>query len=117
MLVFNLSRVMTLRGVDRHYTYLVRQGFSPQTASALINNRVKQVKIAHLGRLCRLLQCTPNDLFEWQADADERTGEKHPLHSLRRENSAESLRASLNELPIDKMDQLQQIINDLKNEN
>jgi hypothetical protein len=74
MLVFNLSRVLTLRGVEKPFAFLVKRGFYRTIASNLLNNRTVNIKISHIETLCRALNCTPNDLFELKAAENDALG-------------------------------------------
>ena len=61
-------------------------------------------------RLCELLRCTPNDLFDYNPSKNSYIDESHPLHSLKKEaipvNVPEYfLKASFNEI-----EELQNII-------
>lgn len=45
------------------YTLIYKLGFSPQTISNLKHN--KSITIYTLEKLCRVLQCTPNDVIRF----------------------------------------------------
>ena len=116
MLYFNVRRVLEMRGIERPYAFLVKNGFTSQMATNLSNNRVGHVSPQQLEKLCVLLHCTPNDLFEWQAD--ERTlaaRENHPLNALSREKSAAPISEMVKDLPVEKMQELEAIISEMKN--
>lgn len=116
MLKLNLTRVLTLRGIDQPYAFLVKRGFSRSIASSLVNNRAVNIKISHIETICRALNCTPNDLFEWQADAAEALGENHSLNSLKREKTPARLSRIVSQIPFDKLGQVEDLLNRLKNE-
>ncbi len=116
MLVFNLSRVLTLRGVEKPFAFLVKIGFYRTIASNLLNNRTVNIKIAHIERLCRALNCTPSDLFEWQSRENDVLGENHALNSLKRTKSAQQVSRMLKDLPIDKLERAEELLNQLKAE-
>ena len=115
MLVFNLSRVLALRGVDKPFSYLVKIGFYRTVASNLLNNKTVNIKISHIERLCRALNCTPSDLFEWKPRENETLGESHALNSLKR-NSAQQFSRILKEIPVEKLEKAGELLNQLKNE-
>lgn len=110
MLLFNLTRVLELRGVDKPHAFLTRGGFTRQAASSLINNRATQINIHHLERLCTLLNCAPNDLFEWRADKNSTVAENHSLRTLAREKNAASLRQIITDIPLDKMEKAGELL-------
>ena len=116
MLYFNVKRVLEMRGIERPYAFLVKNGFSSQMATNLTNNRVGHVKPQQMEKLCVLLHCTPNDLFEWQADKNTFAAEgNHPLKTLSREKPAAPISEMVRDLPVEKMNELEAIINEMKN--
>lgn len=116
MLVFNLARILALRGIDTPYAFLVKRGFHRTIAANLANNRAANIKIAHLEKICRMLNCTPNDLFEWKADEHDALGESHSLNSLKRNKPAPRLNRILKDIPVDKLDKVEELLNQLKDE-
>jgi DNA-binding Xre family transcriptional regulator len=116
MLVFNLSRIMALRGIEKPFAFLVKRGFYRTIASNLLNNRANNIKIAHLEALCRALNCTPNDLFEWKAVENDVLNESHSLNSLKRSKPAPLLSQIVKDIPVDKLDRVEELLNQLKNE-
>lgn len=48
------------------YTLIYKMGFSPQTISNLKHNR--SITIYTLEKLCRVLDCTPNDILKFSED-------------------------------------------------
>lgn len=118
MLIFRLSRVMALRGVSVPYSFLKQNGFHRTVARNLSHDRVENIKIAHLEKLCRLLNCTPNDLFEWKSDdnAANALNENHVLQSLKRNQTAQSLRKVMKDIPVDKLERIEEVLNQLKDE-
>lgn len=106
MLIFNPNRVFKLRGIEKPQTLLVKNGFSATTASKLMNNQKKWVSIKHLETLCKLLNCTPDDLFEWKSDRAGNLSENHQLNTLRRSDATRSLKEMFKDLPLDKVEQL-----------
>lgn len=116
MLNFNLKRILEMRGVDKPFSYLVDKGFYRTVASKLVNNKVVNIKVSHIERLCRVLNCTPNDLFEWQPKENDLLGANHPLNTLIREKSAADFVRMYKEIPLDKLDKVEEFIAQLKNE-
>jgi DNA-binding Xre family transcriptional regulator len=109
MLVFNLSRIMALRGVNQRFGFLVNRGFHRTIANNLANDRALNIKLAHMEKLCRLLNCTPNDLFEWKPDQNETLGETHALHALKREKTAPRISPIMKEIPLEKLDRIEDL--------
>lgn len=116
MLIFSLERVMALRGINKPFAFLTKRGFYRTIASNLVNSCFVHIKIAHLETLCRALNCTPNDLFEWKDDGQNTLNENHPLNSLRRTKTAAQIKKIVNEIPIDKLERVEEMLNQMKNE-
>lgn len=116
MLYFNIKRLLDLRGIDKPYAFLVKNGFVSQTATNLVNNRVGHIKPAQMEKLCLLLHCTPNDLFDWQPDKNSRIADNHPLKSLVKEKNAPPISEIVKDVPVEKLAQLEALINSLKSE-
>jgi DNA-binding Xre family transcriptional regulator len=114
MLRYNIKRVLVLRGIERPHSFLMKNGFASQTARNFMTNNVVHIKPAQIERLCVLLHCTPNDLYEWQPNASAPVAENHPLKELKREKPAQSFSQMVKDLPVEKMSELESIINELK---
>jgi DNA-binding Xre family transcriptional regulator len=114
MLYFNIKRLLNLRGIDKHYAFLVKNGFVSQTATNLANNGIGHIKPAQMEKLCVLLNCTPNDLFSWKPDDEQTATENHPLAPLHRDKqSSERLDEMLKSLPVSKIGRLAEMIDEL----
>ncbi len=48
------------------YTLIYKKGFSAATITSLRKN--KSITMYTLGRLCEILECTPNDIVEFLPD-------------------------------------------------
>jgi hypothetical protein len=104
-----------MRGIERPHSFLMKNGFASQTARNLMTNNVVHIKPAQIERLCVLLHCTPNDLYEWRPDANAPAAENHPLKELKRDAPAQSIAQMVKDLPVEKLGELEAIINGLKN--
>ena len=107
MLCYNFDRIFRNRGIDRPYTYLVSNGFSPKFATKVNNNKVVKLHTNELERLCLLLHCTPNDLMLWTPDNDQ--NKNHPLNKLLPYDSVNMIEA-LKQVPLEKMKEIEQLI-------
>ena len=116
MLYFDVKRLLKLRGVQRPYTFLAKNGFVSQTAANLANNRVGHIKAEQIEKLCLLLNCEPSDLFSWKPDGGASVPENHPLKNLYRDKPSERLDEMLRKLPAGKMDKLAEMIEELNKE-
>ena len=105
MLTFNLKRVFALRGITDPIPFMIEAGIIRQTANNLFKQQTSIVKIEHLDVLCRLLNCTPNDFFEWQGGASS-LSESHSLNSLRRTQTAQTIKEMVKDIPLGKVEKL-----------
>lgn len=115
MLIFNVKRIFELRGIEKPYTFLVKHGFANQMATNICNNKIGYVKASQMEKLCLLLHCTPNDLFEWQPNENFTNAENHPLKALTREKPSPHISKLIKDLPVEKMSELEELIKNLKN--
>ena len=116
MLRFNPRRVFRLRGINNDLTFMMKNGFIRSTASNLLNGHTRFVKDEHLEKLCLLLHCTPNDLFDWTPGNDTLTAEDHPLQTLKRGDAPKNITDIVKHLPLDKLDKVEALLQQLKNE-
>ncbi|HEX6124661.1 MAG TPA: hypothetical protein VFZ23_04745 [Pyrinomonadaceae bacterium] len=114
MLIFNPRRMFGLRGIERPNNFLVRNGFTSMIASRLLAPGLSSVKVGNVGRLCQLLNCTPNDLFDWSPTGNSPLPENHALKALVR-HEARPLADLLKDVPAEKLADLQAMIDELRN--
>jgi len=114
MLYFNIRRLMDLRGIERPYKFLTKNGFASQTASNLANNLIGRITPKQMEKICLLLNCTPNDLFDWREDENMSVSESHALRSLIKEKTP-SFTQMVKDLPVEKLSELEAVINEMKN--
>lgn len=110
MLAFNFPRAFKLRGIDKPFSFLVSNGFSPNMATRIVNNRNKQINIRDLQKLCLLLKCTPNDFFDWIPGKNDIDIEKHPLNAINRSDKLVQLTQLINNIPMDKLGDIQDMV-------
>jgi DNA-binding Xre family transcriptional regulator len=116
MLKFNPRRVFRLRGINNDMTFMMKNGFIRSTASNLLNGHTNYVKDSHLEKLCLLLHCTPNDLFDWTPGKDTLIADDHPIHALKRGLPPKSVSEIVKDLPLDKLDKVESLLQQLKTE-
>ena len=116
MLFLNLKRAFELRGIDNASAYMLKMGISRPTITRLLRGDKSGVSYGHLEKICALLNCTPNDLFEWKPSGDSNLAENHALYALRRNASARSLKEMVKDIPLEKMSEMETLFDDLKKE-
>jgi len=82
MLLFNLDPIFQARGIDRPYTFLVKAGLSPHTATSILNKKTRIFRLDHVELLCRILVCEPHDLLLWKPDKGQQYADNFPLAKL-----------------------------------
>lgn len=116
MLKFKLSSVLRVRGIEKPFAFLQKRGFYRTVASNLINDKTISIKISQIETLCRALNCTPNDLFEFEPNANDTISVDHPLNSLNRQLNSSKIQKVVREIPLDKLDKVEEFIAQLKKE-
>jgi DNA-binding Xre family transcriptional regulator len=114
MLQLNLKRIFKARGIDMPYKFLVQNGFVPFTAHKYKNGKVEQIRIDHIEKLCEVLNCTPNDLFEWRPTEifDDRAD--HPLQKIRARDKKIEINKLLSSISLDKLEEIEAMIKNAK---
>jgi len=69
MLRLNLDRIFKVKGISKTNQYLIKLGNSDGYASQLVHGRSVSIRFDKLEILCKALNCTPNDLFDYKDDA------------------------------------------------
>lgn len=116
MLKFNLKYIFDLRGVDKPFSFLRKQGFSHSVSQNMSAGNLKSLRVDQVERLCEILQCTPNDLLEWTPEHQHEIEKSHPLFKLKRSGDSDGIRKALKDFPIDKLNELERAIEALKKE-
>lgn len=114
MLKFNPKRIFELRGIEKPVGFLVKLGFDYPQASRFLKAEMPMIKIKHIERLCVALNCTPNDLFEWKADANTVLPDAHSLNALDKGAAAKSLQQIVKDVPSDRLAEIESLVNQLK---
>jgi DNA-binding Xre family transcriptional regulator len=104
---------MKLRGFESPYKTLINLGFAAATVNNMLGETATRIRFDHLERICHLLNCTPNDLFEWIPPEGMANPQERSLIKLKREHE-EDMRKLLYNIPIEKFDEIIDIIHNLK---
>jgi DNA-binding Xre family transcriptional regulator len=107
MLTLDLKPLFAARGIEKPYSFLVKNGFTHNKAQGLLSGNVKVMNISYMEKLCNLLWCTPNDLFYWQPQQNIAVTEDHPLFPLTKRPAAKmNLSSVLKRVPLHKLEEL-----------
>ncbi len=63
MIRIKVKELLEKQGLSKYWLYK-RMGLSYQNISKIIDGETNGIRYENMERLCKLLQCTPNDLFE-----------------------------------------------------
>lgn len=114
MLSLNLRPIFSTRGIEKPYSFLVKNGFTSHAANNLLNSKTRVFRLDHIELLCEVLLCEPNDLLLWKPDSDKTIAPNNPLNKLMaNEESKTDLKNTLFNLPYQ---QLKEISNKLTKE-
>ncbi len=115
MLYFSIHSLFKMRGIENPYTDMVKAGISPHSASNLLNNKINSIHFGHLEKLCILLNCTPNDLLVWKANAHAILPDKHALTALRHQAEEGDLYQALRKLPLHELKNIAGLVHNKAN--
>lgn len=117
MLKVNLNVLMAKRNVRHPRQFLIkRAGISPETASNLLQGKVKSFRLSYMSAICELLNCTPNDLLEWVPDGEGRElPNNHQLRKIMNKEEEKRLaQAAVEKIATMTVDELRHLVNQSK---
>ena len=82
MLRLNIKYLMNLRGIKNPYTFLRMHGFSNHKIRLFQKGANNSIQIRDIETLCVILNCAPNDLFDWTPSGKQDLPGNHPLRKL-----------------------------------
>ena len=103
---------MKAQGIMHPFSHLMKAGFSRAVAQQLTSGRVAVLKLAHLEKLCLLLQCRPHDVLVWRPDEGQ-TAEV-PLGELQEKEDGLDFLATLQGMPVDKLREIGERLREMK---
>lgn len=113
MLSLNLKRVMRLRGIENQRNFLLGLDFAPATVRRFLNGEVWRIELSDLEEICLALKCTPNDLLEWKPAENQADAGGQALGKLMH-SAAEDLTKLLGTLPMEKFEEIADILRQSK---
>lgn len=63
MVYINIKEILKKKGKSKYWLIKNMQG-GYQNISAMMNNETTGIKFETIDKLCKILECTPNDLFK-----------------------------------------------------
>ncbi len=109
----NFARILKLRGILHPFTYLQTIGYSGAYATKIANNRIQELNINRLEKLCRDFNCTPNDIIDFKPNPKDNIPPDHALHSLTKKELGD-ISEKIAKLPAEKIQLLYEMINNME---
>ena len=83
MLKLQIKELCRLRGIKTPLAALIKIGISHHVAFNYLKGNKKNLSLKHIEMLCKLLRCTPNDLFAWTPTNKAEDYPENPLQKIR----------------------------------
>ena len=93
MIQLNIRELCKTRGIKNPYSALTKAGISPYVAHEYLKGKKHRFITQHIEVLCKLLRCTPNDLFSWTPTEPADDYPENPMQAIRKKE-----RIDLNEI-------------------
>jgi DNA-binding Xre family transcriptional regulator len=112
MLYYNLNQIFKARQIERPYTFLVKIGIAPHTATRILNSNMQVMRMNHVELICKALYCEPNDLLAYKEDKMNPLPDKHPLLKLVPSHEENNWEQQLKTLPLSKLKEISKMLNE-----
>ena len=112
MLKLNLNPIFKAKGIEKPYSFLVKSGFTYSAARGILYGNKTSFQLRHIEMLCKLFQCTPNDILFYKPDKNNELPPDHPLNALNIQLTDFNLSEVLSNLTISQINNLAQVIKD-----
>ncbi len=107
MVRMNLKRLFKLRGIGNPMQFLLQKGLTYNRAYRLSRDEFTRYDNKIIEQVCYALNCTPNDLFEFEPDKEHLKDEKLELHKLKKTGlAANEIEMLLQTQPIEKVEEM-----------
>lgn len=114
MLFLNVTEICKVRQIERPYSFLVKAGISPHTANDIVNGYSRSIRMDHIEKICEALHCAPSDLFTYKPESTKKIAKNHPLNKLIPKTTEASLQQILKTVPLEKLKEFADAINNPK---
>jgi DNA-binding Xre family transcriptional regulator len=111
MLYFNLQAIFKARQIERPYTFLVKIGIAPHTATRILNSKMQVLRLNHIEVLCKALYCEPNDLLAFKQATNNPLPATHPLVNLIANNNDNNWQEQLKTMPLSQLNKISNMLN------
>ncbi|WP_447635545.1 helix-turn-helix domain-containing protein [Flavobacterium microcysteis] len=110
MIKLNLKPIFKMKGITKPVKYLMEKGHSGSYANSVVNDRILSIPFRKLEQFCIDFNCTPNDLFDFIPENDQKLADDHALYSISKGDAIGEIHKLLNELPVSKIQELYGIL-------
>ena len=114
MLYYNLNAIFKARQIERPYSFLVKIGISPNTATKILSNNTQTIKLEYIEKMCEHLCCEPNDLFVYKPSPNHLLQSNHPLLKLVKQEMDLEWLENLKNMPLSDLKQMSKLIENNK---
>ena len=111
MLNLDINHLLELREIENPRKFLVKNGFTYSAAGRLLKNEIAGTR--NIEKLCLVLNCTPDDLFNWTSDKGMKNSKNVALSKLAGRKSIGRIVPKLKGLSENKLEELHQFIDKL----
>lgn len=111
MLHYNLKALFKARDIKEPNRFLVKHGISQNIAHRLTTGQYDKMSLEILEKLCRALNCTPNDIYRFAPDTDADKNELLALTKIAHTENTYTSTSVLFNLPLDKLNEIAALIN------
>jgi DNA-binding Xre family transcriptional regulator len=106
MITLEINHIMVARGIERPHHFLVKAGFTRNVASAILDGRIRNIKLDLIEKLCLVLYCTPYDILWWKQEKNTIIDPNHPIYVLKKERKNYNWKESFKTIPLDEINLL-----------
>ncbi|TPD71945.1 helix-turn-helix domain-containing protein [Flavobacterium microcysteis] len=110
MIKLNLKPIFKMKGITKPVKYLIEKGHSGSYANGAVNDKLMSIPFKKLEQFCIDFNCTPNDLFDFIPEKDQKLSKDHALYSISKGDTIGEIHKLLNDLPVSKIKELYEVL-------
>ncbi len=110
MLYIDFKSLLEARNISNPHKFLLENGFTKPMAYRILHRDLGTVRLTHLYKLCKLLNCTPNDVIRYHDNGKDRLDEKHALNRIKDAPASIEVVKLLKALPIEEMNKVAELL-------
>jgi DNA-binding Xre family transcriptional regulator len=102
--------MFAIRNIANPYGLLMQHGLSRRTAYNIAHKQVQVLKLQHLYLICKLCNCTPNDVIRYQPAETDSLKETHALNKIKGTTISANAKELLAALSLEDLDNITSIL-------